>query len=324
VPYSISAPSSVNEADGTITFTITRSGSFPVETIYASTVQGSTNGYAANSGDYVGLLNQAVTFTAGQTSRTVTVSILNDTVAESTETFGVIVQRNTTDPVSTNLASRNWTIVDNDIGSSDGSPRIAGEGVVLIRTGEQISANNFLSVTDPNGLSDISYLRFWDSRLGSDGGFLTLDGGRISGAYVDVAANQLSRVAYQAGNANGSNAIIVEAVDRGGLNSGDFNVEFRVSGSQFTSGSPLVLANGPTVVTTGSVTPLSQLVRISDPDGISDVRELRLTDIGGSSGGFFLQTACLFLERQIGCRSRISILSNIAPPASGMMRFLLR
>ncbi len=285
--YSISAPSSVNEADGTITFTVTRSGSFPAETIYASTVHGSSNGYATNNSDYTGALNQAVTFSAGQTSRTVTMSITNDTVVESNETFGFIVQRNTSDLASTYLASRNWSIFDNDIGTSNGSPRITGEGIVLVGAGEQISASSFLSVTDPNGVGDISYVRFWDSTPGSDGGYLTLDGERISGSYVDIAANQLGRVAYQAGTTNGTNAIIAEAVDSGGLNSGDFNVEFRVSGSPVQSGAPIVLVNGPSVVAAGSATPLSQLVRISDPDGISDVREIRLVDIGGASGGFF-------------------------------------
>src|SRR5258706_548582 len=88
-------PGTVSEGAGTITFTITRSGSFPAETIYASTTQ--TEGYS-NSNDYTGIANQAVTFTAGQVSKTVSVTILNDTTVENNETFGFIVQRNTTDP----------------------------------------------------------------------------------------------------------------------------------------------------------------------------------------------------------------------------------
>jgi len=39
--YSVSAsPNPVNENAGTITFTITRSGTFPAETLFASTLQG--------------------------------------------------------------------------------------------------------------------------------------------------------------------------------------------------------------------------------------------------------------------------------------------
>ncbi|MEJ0091441.1 MAG: Calx-beta domain-containing protein [Limisphaerales bacterium] len=112
VTYAITPnPATVDEGAGTLTFTITRSGGTPAETIYASTTTG--EGYANNS-DYAGILNQAVSFTSGQVSRTVTVTILNDTTTENNETFGFIVQRNSSDPVSTYLAKSTFTITDND------------------------------------------------------------------------------------------------------------------------------------------------------------------------------------------------------------------
>ncbi|MEZ5960603.1 MAG: Calx-beta domain-containing protein [Hyphomonadaceae bacterium] len=83
----------------------------PAETIYASTT---TNQGSSNNGDYTGLLNQAITFSSGQTTRTFTVSVTDDSVVESNETFGVIIQRNTSDPVSTFLDSSTFTIQDND------------------------------------------------------------------------------------------------------------------------------------------------------------------------------------------------------------------
>jgi len=104
-------PATVSEGAGTLTFTITRSGGTPAETIYASTTQ--TEGYANNS-DYIGFVNQTVSFTSGQTTRTVTVTILNDTTVESSETFGFIVQRNASDPITTYLAKSTFTITDND------------------------------------------------------------------------------------------------------------------------------------------------------------------------------------------------------------------
>jgi hypothetical protein len=114
--YSVSAnPNPVNENAGTVTFTITRSGSFPAETVFASTVQGSANGYSTNSGDYATNVNNlAVAFASGQTTATVTVAVTNDSKPESDETFGFIVQRNSTDPISTHLATTNWTIHDDD------------------------------------------------------------------------------------------------------------------------------------------------------------------------------------------------------------------
>jgi uncharacterized membrane protein len=114
--YSVSAsPNPLNENTGTATFTITRSGSsLQAETVFASTLQGASNGYAANSNDYNGLVNQQVSFAANQTSAQVTVSITNDAIAESDDTFSFIVQRNASDPVATYLAKTNWTIHDDD------------------------------------------------------------------------------------------------------------------------------------------------------------------------------------------------------------------
>src|SRR4029453_3834446 len=91
---------------------ITRSGSFPAETLFASTLQ--DQGFS-NSGDYNGILNQAVSFAAGQTTATVTASIINDTTVESDEAFSLIVQRNASDPITTFLAKTTWTIHDDDV-----------------------------------------------------------------------------------------------------------------------------------------------------------------------------------------------------------------
>ena len=113
--YSISpSPATVDEGAGSITFTVTRSSGLPAETIYASTLHGSTNGYSTNSSDYTGLLNQAVAFSLNQAQKTVSVAITNDSVPEGNETFGFIVQRSSADAVTTYLAKANFTIVDND------------------------------------------------------------------------------------------------------------------------------------------------------------------------------------------------------------------
>lgn len=105
------ATSAVNENAGTVTFTITRSGGLPAETVVLSTT--TTEGFANNT-DYTGILNQPVTFAANQTSATVTVTLINDSVVEPNETFGLIVQRNTSDAVTTFLAKATFTIVNDD------------------------------------------------------------------------------------------------------------------------------------------------------------------------------------------------------------------
>ena len=108
-------PATVSEGAGTLTFTITRSGGTPAETIYASTLNGAANGYTVNNGDYAtDVSNLAVVFNAGQLTRTVQVTILNDTTFETSETFGFIVKKNASDPITMFLDSSTFTITDND------------------------------------------------------------------------------------------------------------------------------------------------------------------------------------------------------------------
>ncbi len=110
--YSI-APASVtvDEGDGTVSFTVARSVTTAGETLYASTVQ---NQGFTNAGDYVGLLNEPVAFAAGEASKAVTVQIIDDAIPEADETFGLIIQKSASDPVTNSLASASFTIEDND------------------------------------------------------------------------------------------------------------------------------------------------------------------------------------------------------------------
>src|SRR5665213_2567876 len=112
VTYSISPnPASVNENAGSLTFTVTRSSSSGTATVYASTVQ--DQGYS-NSGDYVGLLNQTVSFSSGQTTAQVSVTINDVGLTSGSKIFRIEVQQNSTDPIGTYLATDNFTILDND------------------------------------------------------------------------------------------------------------------------------------------------------------------------------------------------------------------
>src|SRR5687767_12830476 len=56
------ASTTVSEVVGSITFTVTRSSGAAAETVYFSTVQ---NQGFTNSGDYTGIVDQAVSFAAG-------------------------------------------------------------------------------------------------------------------------------------------------------------------------------------------------------------------------------------------------------------------
>ena len=105
------ATASIDEAAGTLTFTITRSATLLAETLFVSTTP--DQGFA-NGGDYLGLLNRTVSFAAGQASLTVTVAITNDSIAEGNETFGIILQQFASDPTNVYLAKSAFTIADDD------------------------------------------------------------------------------------------------------------------------------------------------------------------------------------------------------------------
>ncbi|MCW5658842.1 MAG: tandem-95 repeat protein [Burkholderiaceae bacterium] len=99
---------SVNEAAGTMTFTVTLSAASgqTVSVNYAT-----SNGSASAGSDYTAT-SGTLTFTPGVVTRTLTVPIINDTATESTETFNVTLSGavNATIADATGVG----TIVDND------------------------------------------------------------------------------------------------------------------------------------------------------------------------------------------------------------------
>ena len=139
--YSISNAATVGEGAGTLSFTVTRSGGLPAETIFASTTQ---NQGSTNNGDYTGLPNQPVVFALNQTQATVTVTIINDTVMGNNETFSLIVQRNASDPIATYLAKTTFAIVDNDtqaLTSDSYEPDDSAGAAKVIANGETQNRN---------------------------------------------------------------------------------------------------------------------------------------------------------------------------------------
>jgi hypothetical protein len=98
----------VNEAAGSATFTVTLS---PASTGPVSVNYATSNGTATAGADYTATAG-SLSFTAGQTSRTITVPIVNDAVDELNETFKVTLSGAAgaalTAPVGVG------TIVDND------------------------------------------------------------------------------------------------------------------------------------------------------------------------------------------------------------------
>ena len=82
----------VNEAAGTATFTVTKSGNTELaSSVYYSTSDGTAE--SASNSDYTAIASTQLNFAAGETEKTVTVTITNDSPAvyEGSETFNVVL-----------------------------------------------------------------------------------------------------------------------------------------------------------------------------------------------------------------------------------------
>jgi hypothetical protein len=114
---------SVNEDAGLITITVTRTGS----TASSASVSYSTADVSAVTGsDYNGT-SGTLSFAAGETSKSFTVRILDDTVTESNETFRVALS-GPTNVSAGSPTTATVTIVDNDKARGRKTPR----GIVTV------------------------------------------------------------------------------------------------------------------------------------------------------------------------------------------------
>jgi hypothetical protein len=106
----------VAESAGSVTFTLTRGANAPQQTVYLSTME--LDGWA-NHNDFTPLTAQPLTFASGETSKTVSVAITHDTMAEPDETFRLYVGSDTNVPsipfflqLQPGLANATFTIRD--------------------------------------------------------------------------------------------------------------------------------------------------------------------------------------------------------------------
>ena len=106
---------SVNEGDGSVTFTVTRTGGTDGEVTvnFATAFSLVTGAQAADASDFTPVAS-VLTFADGQTSQTVTVDITNDTVVEADEIFRVRLGAPTGGALLGTASETVVTIVDND------------------------------------------------------------------------------------------------------------------------------------------------------------------------------------------------------------------
>ncbi|MDD2932603.1 MAG: Calx-beta domain-containing protein [Methylotenera sp.] len=126
---------SVNEAAGTATFTVTLNA---VSGQAVSVNYATSNGTATAGSDYTSTTG-SLTFAPGVVTQTITVPIINDTLAEASETFNVVLSApsNATIATGTGVA----TIIDND----------QPPGIDLDGNNSTVAGNNYVTSYTENG-----------------------------------------------------------------------------------------------------------------------------------------------------------------------------
>ncbi|MFZ7090382.1 hypothetical protein ACOYQJ_04835, partial [Primorskyibacter sp. 2E233] len=114
---------------------------------------------------------------------------------------------------------------------ANSAPSLTGPSSQSLQPGQSVSGDQLVSsVSDPDGFSDLDYVRFWDSTPGTDGGHWEINGVAVSGTYFDISPSDLGSIVYVAGPNTGANEITIEAFDDSGASSGDLNVVIIGSG----------------------------------------------------------------------------------------------
>ncbi len=103
---------SVNESAGTMTFTVTKTGTTALSSTVNYTIGDVTTTGAADYSAGTSALSGTLTFAAGVTTQTVTINIVNDTLHEPTDTLNIVLSGATGATIAD--ATGVGTIVDND------------------------------------------------------------------------------------------------------------------------------------------------------------------------------------------------------------------
>ena len=187
----------VHEADGTITFTVTKTGA----TALASSVEYTVNpNTAVTPGDYAAgtsALTGTLTFAAGVTTQAITLNITDDMVYEPTETFYV----NLSNPVNATISDAQGigTILDDDslpIATPDNDVTVFEKALDLNQDGADLAAGT-VKGTDPTSTGETdSSNTLVGSVSGGAGGYTYSLVGSPNGTYGVIQINSDGTYVY--------------------------------------------------------------------------------------------------------------------------------
>ena len=199
--FSINSPS-VTEGDSgsanlTFTVTLSASSSSPLTVNYAD----AGTGTATSGTDYTTIPNGTLAFSAGETSKTITVSVTGDTANEGNETV-VITLSNATSGTGIGTATGTGTIIDNDLTFSIDSPSVT--------EGDSGSVNLTFTVTLSASVSSPQTVDYADA--GSGTATAGTDYTSVTAGTLTFAANETSKtiaVSVTGDTANEGNETVV-------------------------------------------------------------------------------------------------------------------
>ncbi len=180
--FSINSPS-VTEGDSgsanlTFTVTLSASSSSPLTVNYAD----AGTGTATSGTDYTTIPNGTLAFSAGETSKTITVSVTGDTANEGNETVAITLS-NATSGTGIGTATGTGTIIDNDLTFSIDSPSVT--------EGDSGSVNLTFTVTLSASVSSTHTVDYADA--GSGTATAGTDYTSVTAGTLTFAANETSK-----------------------------------------------------------------------------------------------------------------------------------
>ncbi len=122
---------SIRENQGAIELTISRTASAKAATVFVSTTE--AEGFK-NTRDYAAINNRALTFAAGEKSKTLSVRVRDDALPEGNEKFGVVVRKNSRRAIGVDLAKAAFTIINDDAAAVNTSTATTRATVVVTLT----------------------------------------------------------------------------------------------------------------------------------------------------------------------------------------------
>jgi hypothetical protein len=273
-----------NSGTQLLNFTVTRSGGTAAFDVNYATSDGTAT---VADNDYVNVPTTALHFNAGDTTKTVSVTINGDTKVEGNESFNVNLT-GATNGATISKGVGVGIITNDDVAIVDTPPTVTASNITASR-GQSFAASSLFTAKDADG-DTISKYAFWDT--GTNGGHFVLNGvAQGVSQEIDVTAAQLSQLSYQSGS--GADTLWVAAYD--GKQWGNWSNSFTVTGQADTA--PTVTASNVTA-SRGQSFAASSLFMARDADGDA-ITKYAFWDTGAGGGHFVLNGVAQGVSQEI-------------------------